>query len=144
MASMALRIRRCRTLMRLSQHELARRVGVHRSAVTQWERDGGTRPCVEHLAAISIVANVPFEWLATGRGDPTCSPEIEVPAIAYDYAVDETEARLLEVIRRLPKRAQKAVCDLVEMIAKEQVDGAHASAGDNALRRSLGLSRQSA
>lgn len=67
MASMALRIRRCRTLMRLSQGELARRVGVHRSAVTQWEREGGTRPCIEHLAAISIVINVPFEWLATGR-----------------------------------------------------------------------------
>ncbi|KAF1717889.1 transcriptional regulator [Pseudoxanthomonas yeongjuensis] len=117
MASMALRIRRCRTLMRISQSELAHRVGVHRSAVTQWERDGGTHPCIDHLAAISIAANVPFDWLATGRGDPTRCPEIEVPAIAFDYAVNEAEAKLLEVIRRLPKRTRKAVCDLVELIA---------------------------
>ena len=135
MASMALRIRRCRTLMRWTQGELARRVGVHRSAVTQWEREGGTRPCIEHLAAISIVADVPFEWLATGRGDPTRSPEIEVPAIAYDYAVDETEARLLGVVRRLPKRAQKAVCDLVEMIARDQAGSARIPACGNGSRR---------
>jgi Predicted transcriptional regulators len=128
--------------MRLSQGELARRVGVHRSAVTQWEREGGTHPCIEHLAAISVVANVPFEWLATGRGDPTRSPEIEVPAIAYDYAVDEVEARLLDTIRRLPKRAQRAVCDLLELIAREQ--GRNTSASNTELGRYLDSSVRSA
>lgn len=116
MGAMALRIRRCRTLVRLTQSGLARRVGVHRSAVTQWERDGGTHPCIEHLAAISVATNVPFEWLATGRGDPTRNPETEVPAIALDYANDEMEARLLEVVRRLPKSKRKAVCALVELM----------------------------
>lgn len=114
MDSMALRIRRGRTLARLSQGELANQVGVHRSAVTQWEQEGGTHPKVEHLAAISIATKVPFEWLATGRGHPTGSPEAEVPAIAMDYAVDETEARLLEVVRRLPKNKRLAICALVE------------------------------
>ena len=116
MASMALRIRRCRTLARLSQGELASRVGVHRSAVTQWERDGGTHPSIEHLAAISVTTNVPFEWLATGRGHPAQGPETEVPAIAMDYAVDEMEARLLEVVRRLPKSKRHAICALIESI----------------------------
>lgn len=116
MASMALRIRRCRTLARLSQGELATRVGVHRSAVTQWERDGGTHPSIEHLAAISIAAGVPFEWLATGRGSPANNPEAEVPAVAMDYAVDEIEARLLEMVRRLPKQKRQAVCALIEAI----------------------------
>lgn len=116
MVSMALRIRRCRTLARFSQGELASRVGVHRSAVTQWERDGGTHPSIEHLAAISVATNVPFEWLATGRGQPAQAPETEVPAVAMDYAVDELEARLLEVIRRLPKGKRQAVCSLIESI----------------------------
>lgn len=117
MVSMALRIRRSRTLVKMSQSGLARRVGVHRSAVTQWERGGGTRPCVEHLAAISIATNVPFEWLATGRGDPAHSPETEVPAVALDIAFNETEARLLEVVRRLPKGRREAVFALMELIA---------------------------
>lgn len=116
MIPMAMRIRRCRTLARMSQSELAQRVGVHRSAVTQWEREGGTHPCIEHLAAISVAAKVPFEWLATGRGDPANNPEIEVPAVAIDYINDETEARLLEAIRRLPKYKRKAICELVELI----------------------------
>jgi len=116
MVSMALRIRRCRTLAGLSQGELAHRVGVHRSAVTQWERDGGTHPSTEHLASISVATNVPFEWLATGRGHPDEAPETEVPAIAMDYAIDEMEARLLEMIRRLPKSKRQAVCSLIESI----------------------------
>lgn len=115
--TMTLRIRHCRTRARLSQGELANRVGVHRSAVTQWERDGGTHPSIEHLGAISVVTNVPFEWLATGRGDPNRTPEIEVPAIALDYAANEMEARLLEVVRRLPKSKKRAVCDLIEVMA---------------------------
>lgn len=117
MVSMALRIRRCRVLARLSQGELARRVGVHRSAVTQWEGKGGTQPSVEHLAAISMATDVSFEWLATGRGDPLQGLEIEVPAVAVDYAANEMEARLLEVVRRLPRNKRKAVCELVELIA---------------------------
>ena len=116
MSSMALRIRQSRRHANLSQGELARRVGVHRSAVTQWERDGGTHPSIEHMAAISVVTNVPFEWLATGRGDPAHRPEIEVPAVAFDYAIDEMEARLLELVRRLPKRKRMAVCGIVEQM----------------------------
>lgn len=103
---------------------------------------GRHAPRIEHLAAISIVANVPFEWLAKGRGDPTRSPEIEVPAIAYDYAVDEVEARLLEAIRRLPKRTQRAVCDLLELIARER--GASISACGNGLGRRLDSGAHSA
>lgn len=116
MISMAMRIRRSRRLVRLSQSGLANLVGVHRSAVTQWEREGGTFPRIEHLSAISVATNVPFEWLATGRGDPSRCPEIEVPVVAFDYAANETEARLLEIIRRLPKCKRKAVCELVDLI----------------------------
>lgn len=116
MAVMALRVRRARTLAGLSQGELASKVGVHRSAVTQWEREGGTCPSVEHLSAISVVTQVSFEWLATGRGEAGNCPAMAVPALAMDYAVDETEARLLELMRRLPQRKRTVVCTLIETL----------------------------
>lgn len=116
MVAMALRIRRARTLAGMSQGELAGKVGVHRSAVTQWEREGGTCPSVEHLSAISVAAHVSFEWLATGRGEAGNCPEMSIPALAVDYAVDETEARLLELMRRLPQRKRVVVCTLIETL----------------------------
>ena len=77
----------------------------------------GTHPTIEHLAAISVATHVPFEWLATGRGNSGHSPQVEIPAIAVDYTLDEREARLLEVVRRLPKNKRQAICALFELIA---------------------------
>jgi transcriptional regulator with XRE-family HTH domain len=119
MTNIALRIRRARVLAKLSQSELAGRVGVNRSAVAQWEREGGTHPSVEHLATVSVATRVPFEWLATGRGDPAECPPSDVPAVAIEYAVDDTEARLLEAIRRLPVKKRHAVCRLIEELASK-------------------------
>lgn len=119
MTNIALRIRRARAQAKLSQSELAGRVGVNRSAVAQWEREGGTHPSVEHLATVSIATRVPFQWLATGRGDPSECPSSEVPAVALQYAVDDTEARLLEAIRRLPVKTRHAVCRLIEELASK-------------------------
>ena len=62
------RIRKARNLATLSQAELARRIGVKRSAVTQWEHPNGTTPSVEHLIQIAMETGTQFEWLATGRG----------------------------------------------------------------------------
>ena len=62
------RIRQARRHGNLSQQALAERVGVHRSAVAQWEQPGGSHPTMENLARIAISTGVSFEWLATGRG----------------------------------------------------------------------------
>ena len=62
------RIRRARLSAGLSQAALAKETGVRRSAVTQWEKEGGTSPSVANLARIAVVTQVHFEWLATGRG----------------------------------------------------------------------------
>nr|WP_257608158.1 helix-turn-helix transcriptional regulator [Xanthomonas citri] len=66
--SLSARIRRARALAAISQAELAKRVGVQRSAVTQWECTAGTTPSVGHLIQIACETAVCFEWLATGRG----------------------------------------------------------------------------
>jgi DNA-binding XRE family transcriptional regulator len=62
------RIRQARRHAGKTQGGLAAAVGVHRSAVAQWEKPGGPHPTVENLARISISTGTSFEWLATGRG----------------------------------------------------------------------------
>ncbi|MGN7833786.1 helix-turn-helix domain-containing protein [Pseudoxanthomonas sp. 22568] len=115
MIPMALRIRRARVLANLSQAELAQRAGVKRSAVTQWEREGGTHPSLEHLTLIAVATHVPFEWLATGRGEAGNHPVFEVPA-ASGQVLDEVEARVLVLLRRMPVRKRQAICALLEML----------------------------
>ena len=97
---------------------MARRLGVQRSAVTQWERQGGTTPSVTHLAQIASETVVRFEWLATGRGP--CSPdqgEFDVGVITDDFARDHLESRVLEGLRRVPHRKREAVVQIVELLS---------------------------
>ncbi len=117
MTTIAIRIRRARTLAGLSQSQLAKEVGVNRSAVAQWEREGGTHPSVEHLATVSVATRVPFEWLATGRGDAGACPAQDVPAVAVEYAIDDIELRVLEAVRNLPAKKRATVCKLIEELA---------------------------
>lgn len=118
MLSMPLRIRSARTQSAMTQVELARRLGVQRSAVTQWERDHGTTPSVSHLAQIARETDVSFEWLATGRGPSRANGQDFVTAVVVqDYALDELESRLLAATRRLSSRRREAVVRLLEVLA---------------------------
>jgi transcriptional regulator with XRE-family HTH domain len=118
MFSMSSRIRRARTLASLTQAELARRLGVQRSAVTQWERDAGTHPSVSHLAQIACETRVGFEWLATGRGESQHdSDSLDVALIVQDYARDELESRALIGLRRVNSRKREAVVKVIELLS---------------------------
>src|SRR5688572_5149852 len=118
MYSISTRIRRARSVAQLTQTELARRLGVQRSAVTQWERTGGTTPSVAHLAQIATETAVCFEWLATGRGP--CRPdagEFDVALVIEDYARDQLESRLLDGLRRVSHRKREALVRIVELLS---------------------------
>lgn len=118
MFSMAFRIRRARTAAALTQAALARRLGVQRSAVTQWESDAGTTPSVVHLAQIACETRVPFEWLATGRGPGRMEEgALDVAVVVQDYARDEMESRMLEAMRRISRRRRQAMLQFVEVLA---------------------------
>ena len=62
------RIREAREQAGVSQTELARLLGVTRSACSQWESATGTAPRRERLEQLAQLLGVSFEWLATGRG----------------------------------------------------------------------------
>ncbi|MDR7136023.1 transcriptional regulator with XRE-family HTH domain [Lysobacter niastensis] len=118
MFSMASRIRRARTMAALTQTELARRLGVQRSAVTQWERDHGTSPSVGHLAQIACETKVNFEWLATGRGESVPEPgAFDMAVVVQDYARDELESRALIGLRRVAPRKREAVVKVIELLS---------------------------
>lgn len=118
MFSMPVRIRRARAQSLFSQAELARRVGVKRSAVTQWESSEGTTPSVEHLAQIARETAVCFEWLATGRGPSR--PEagtFDIALVGEDFARDSLESRVLAAMRQIKGRRKEAAAQIVELLA---------------------------
>ncbi|QSX73997.1 helix-turn-helix transcriptional regulator [Lysobacter arenosi] len=118
MFSMSSRIRRARVAAHLTQAELARRLSVQRSAVTQWERESGTHPSLSHLAQIACETQVHFEWLATGRGECHASMgALDTAVIAQDYAQDELESRVLQGLRQVHSRDREAAVRIVEMFA---------------------------
>ena len=119
MSSMALRIRLARTQAKLTQTELARRLAVQRSAITQWEREnGGTCPSVRHLVQVACETNVLFEWMATGRGPRRADGDAMVDAvITNEFARDETELRALLALRRLARRKRDPMVNLIELFS---------------------------
>ncbi|MCR5738235.1 MAG: helix-turn-helix transcriptional regulator [Lachnospiraceae bacterium] len=81
--------------MRLTQEELAARIGVSKSAVAKWETDGGL-PDRDNLKKLSEVINVPLEQLyrtmeREGAIDIDIKPNITPDVIAilesYGYKV---------------------------------------------------------
>lgn len=118
MLSMPSRIRKLRNIAKLSQTDLATLVGVKRSAVAQWESETGTHPSVEHMSKLAMVTGATFEWLATGRGsDAVDCGTASSAAVLCDYAQDDIESRMLELLRRMPAKKQLVACKLLEALA---------------------------
>ncbi len=117
MKDMCDRIRRSRLTAGLSQSQLAQETGVRRSAVAQWEREGGTCPSVTHLAQIAIVTQVHFEWLATGRGPgrPQDGNDLPIPEITPAER-NPHEAEILCLLRKMTPRKRKVARAIIEML----------------------------
>lgn len=113
------RMRRARLLAKLSQKELAAKIGVQRSAVAQWEKTGGSMPSMSHLIDIALATGVTLEWLGTGRGPIKVDEETWTPAVqSLDYAQDETEYQCLQDLRRLPHQLRKNLAGIIAVLAK--------------------------
>lgn len=119
MPAMCDRIRRARLTAGLSQTQLALRVGIRRSAVAQWERQGGTVPSVQNLSTVAIVTQVHFEWLATGRGPGRPGDGSELPAPEQapgDSTRNAQETTILSLLRRMPPRKRQVAQAIIEML----------------------------
>jgi transcriptional regulator with XRE-family HTH domain len=118
MSALPTRIRKARLSAQLTQAELARRVGVKRSAVTQWEHPLGTTPSMHHLIQIAIETDTCIEWLATARGPCRNEGKPPVPgATMGGYAHDPQEDEVLLRFRRLPAHKRKIALQILHVLS---------------------------
>ena len=108
------RIREAREQAGISQTELARLLGVTRSACSQWESVGGTAPRRDRLEQLAGLLGVSFEWLATGRGaDGSPTDKVAEAPAGYPSSLPPDQRELLERYRRLTARQRIAVLNLI-------------------------------
>lgn len=120
----AQRIRLARRHGGLSQAELARAVGVQRSAVSHWEAANAKSPNAAHLRDIAIATVTSFEWLATGRGMMALSGEqvLDSTPAAEALLVEESiELRLIRAFRDVPMPSRVALVELAEQLAVQRI-----------------------
>lgn len=111
------RIRRARALSRMTQTDLADRIGVGRGAVAQWESATGSSPSMEHLISIALHTGVHLEWLGTGRGMPR--PDIVLPSPSEDErALDSVERNCLRMLRRMPRRLRAQMLSVIKAASR--------------------------
>lgn len=118
------RIKMARRHLKLSQSALAEVIGVHRSAVSQWESPIGKNPTLRNLRLLAELAAVQFEWLATGRGSMTLSRDEELEGIATAHAVlieDPVEMRMVVAMRAATIHARMALVEMAEQLAASRV-----------------------
>ena len=129
------RIRIARRTAGLSQAQLAAELGLQRSAVSHWEAQRG-KPSMAHLRQLALLANVHFEWLATGRGpmSPTAESMLdEVVAVDAMLVDDALERRLLAAFRDAPVAGRLPLVELAEALAGARGRARHrAAAGEDA------------
>lgn len=117
--SMSVRILSARAEAKLTQTQLAERLGVNRSAVAQWERaQGGTNPSMAHLTQIADITGVGFEWLATGRGTARGRRRRTAPGTSVEQACNDLEAQCLQWFRRVPSYKQPLALQLLAELAR--------------------------
>ena len=101
----SMRVRKARLRAGYTQTELAARLGVSRSSVTNWESVDRGQPATQRLQRIALVTGVSFEWLATGRGRMLPAQDLDdIPAADMEWVDDVLELRLLRAFRSAPPR----------------------------------------
>lgn len=112
---LAIRIRVARQYAKLSQAELAEKLGISRGAVANWESANDAHPATSRMVELAVLTGVSVEWLVTGRGRMTHeSGGEEVPAVVGEFVHDVAERRLLDAFRRSPARAKSLILQMAE------------------------------
>lgn len=111
--SLGIRIRMARQRKKMTQGKLAAELRVSRSAVGNWESVTGISPSSARLIAIALATEVSYEWLATGRGEPSLC-EDWTPAADAELVDDPVERRLLQAFRHARSATRRMVLQMLE------------------------------
>lgn len=113
------RLAGAREAAKLTQAQLAKRLGVKVKTVRQWEEDL-SEPRANRIQMLSGLLNVSLSWLLTGVGEGIEAPDAErdlpgdvVAALAEMREVQADLTRLSGRMARLEKRLRKSMEDPV-------------------------------
>lgn len=111
------RIFSIRESLSLSQEAFGRRIGVTRSAVSNYE-SGGRNITEQVIKAIVREFNVREEWLKGGLGEMFVETRSSfLSSIANQYDLDEFDQVLLESYLALPGDQRKVIKDFIQEVA---------------------------
>lgn len=102
------RIRIAREKAELTQKQLAKRLRLGQSAISQWE-SGATKPDIQNRVKLSVVLRIPFSELF---------PESE--QISQALMSDPRALQLLQHFVQLPPEQQEAMLVAVASLAEKQ------------------------
>lgn len=108
------RIRESREQRKLSQTELARRIGIKQPSVSEWE-SCRSEPTVENLRALAVELDLWFEWLVTGRGTRDYDPnQPQPPEFRTAPPLPADERDLQAAYRKLTPARREALLDFLK------------------------------
>lgn len=114
--SIGTRIRQARKSVGLTQKELAVKVGMNQSSLSELETGESTGTTI--VATIANALGVNALWLEKGVGEMAGQPAPEAPQLADGWSeltrVDVTELRLLALFRRADARLKREILSSVE------------------------------
>lgn len=112
--SIGARIREAREQVGFSQAQLARALGITRSACSQWEASDGTAPRRERLEQIARLLGVSYEWLATGRS--TVEPGVLESSPGYASSLTAEQREMLELYQRMSPASRRTLLDFLRTL----------------------------
>lgn len=111
------RIYTIRESLSLSQEAFGKRIGVTRSAISNYE-SGGRNVTEQVVKAIVREFNVREEWLKDGQGEMFVETRSSfLSSIASQYNLDEFDQVLLEAYLALPGDQRKVIKDFIQEVA---------------------------
>lgn len=117
MTDIATRIRQARLGAGLSQAQVAERLGVTRSACSQWESAAGTAPRRERLQQLAELLDVSYEWLTIGQTGGLGTGKVVESAAAYEVGLKPDERELLRLFGRINRGSQLALLEFLRSLA---------------------------
>jgi transcriptional regulator with XRE-family HTH domain len=103
------RIYQIRRRLRLTQHEMATRLGVINRTISAYEQ-GDSYPSLSALIKLARIGGVSFDWLITGRN---MVPE------DIDTELTDEELELLKAYRLASKERRGLILDLAAALAEK-------------------------
>lgn len=116
------RVKRAREAAELSLAELARTIGVSRSAIGQIENGMTKSPTAENLYKIACKTKTNLDWLITGKGGMAKDVLLQLDIAATGASsMSKDEGDLIEVYRKLSPSAKSRLLNAAKALRYDEL-----------------------